>query len=311
MIMDLSIIIPVFNEEESIPNLYRRLKQVLTETGYAFELIFVDDGSEDKTLEVLKRIKEETGYPAIRIVQLTRNFGQHPALAAGFSVAGGNILATIDADLQIDPVHIPAMLDKIAQGYDFVSGIRRGRGDSFFLRRLPSRLLNSLISAVTGKKLKDYGCPLNAMKAEIAESMREYGEMQRFFKPLAVKLAAGTAEVEVTHSRRTAGHSKYGLLDLVDLFFDFVSNFSRQFFQRVAIAGLGLSGLSSLFGIAYLLLRFCLGVILEPMDRLLAAALIGFIFGMQLLVLGVLGDFVIRIYRKLAPESIYNIKRIW
>ena len=216
MKIDLSIIIPVFNEEESIPGLYRRLKQVLTD--YSFELVFVDDGSEDKTLEVLKRIKEKAaGDPVIRIVQLTRNFGQHPALAAGFSVAGGRILVTIDADLQIDPVHIPAMLDKIAQGHDFVSGIRRGRGDSFFLRRLPSRLLNSLISAVTGKRLKDYGCPLNAMKAEIAETMREYGEMQRFFKPLAVKLAAGTAEVEVIHSRRMAGHSKYGLFDLVDL----------------------------------------------------------------------------------------------
>jgi glycosyltransferase involved in cell wall biosynthesis len=311
-LMDLSVIIPVYNEEESIPALYRRLKDVLAETGYSCELIFVDDGSDDKSLQVLRKIKEESASnPRIRIVQLSRNFGQHPALIAGFSVASGRALATMDADLQIDPKHIVTMMSKIALGYDFVSGIRRGKGDSFFLRRLPSRALNCLIGAVIGKKLRDYGCPLNVMRAEIAHAMQEYGEMQRFFKPLAIRLADRIAEVDVMHTRRLTGRSKYGLMNLVDLLFDFVTNFSGQLFQRVALVGSGLSGISFLCEIIYLLLRFPLGIIPEPMARLQAVALAGFIFGVQLLVLGILGDFVIRIYTKLDPKPIYTIKRIW
>ena len=310
--MDLSVIIPVYNEEESIPSLYRKLKEALGKSAYAYEVIFVDDGSRDQTLSVLKKIrKESANNPPLRIVQLTRNFGQHPALVAGFSVAKGRTLVTIDADLQIDPEHIIPMMDKIAQGFDFVSGIRRGKGDSFWLRRVPSRVLNALIGTVIGKRLLDYGCPLNAMKAEIAEAMRGYGEMQRFLKPLAIRLATRVAEVEVVHSRRTAGRSRYGLLSLVDLFFDFITNFSKQLFQRVAVAGCAVSVLSFLGGIIYLILRFPLGLIQEPYDRLQAIVLIGFLSGIQLLVLGVLGDFVIRIYRQLDFKPIYTIKKIW
>jgi len=310
--MDLSVIIPVYNEEESIPPLYRKLKETLSKSAYAYEVIFVDDGSRDQTLSVLKKLREgSANNPPLRIVQLSRNFGQHPALIAGFSVARGRTLVTIDADLQIDPEHIVPMMDKIAQGFDFVSGIRRGKGDSFWLRRVPSRVLNTLIGAVTGKRLHDYGCPLNAMRAEIAEAMPAYGEMQRFLKPLAIRLATKIAEVEVVHSRRTVGRSRYGLLSLVDLFFDFITNFSKQLFQRVAMAGCVISGLSFSGGIIYLILRFPLGLIAEPYDRLQAVLLIGLLSGIQLLVLGILGDFIIRIYRQLDSKPIYTIKRIW
>lgn len=310
--MDLSVIIPVYNEEESIPPLYRKLKEALGKSAYAYEVIFVDDGSRDQTLRVLKKIREgSANNPPLRIVQLSRNFGQHPALIAGFSVAKGRTLVTIDADLQIDPEHIVPMMDKIAQGFDFVSGIRRGKGDSFWLRRFPSRVLNALIGTVTGKRLLDYGCPLNAMKAEIAEAMRGYGEMQRFLKPLAIRLATRVAEVEVVHSRRTAGRSRYGLLNLVDLFFDFVTNFSRHLFQRVAIAGFVTSGLSFLGGMIYLVLRFPLGLLHAPYDRLQVIILIGLLSGIQILVLGVLGDFVMRIYGQLDAKPLYTIKRIW
>lgn len=306
----MSIIIPVYNEEESIPALYNRLKEVMSETAYSFELIFVDDGSKDNSLQVLREIKE-TSAINIRIVQLNRNFGQHPALNAGFSVAEGKVLITIDADLQIDPRHISDMMDKMKQGYDFVSGIRRGKGDSFLLRRFPSLVLNSMIGSIIGKKLQDYGCPLNAMRSEIAETMREYGEMQRFFKPLAIKLADRIAETEVKYDRRLTGQSKYGFLNLVDLFFDFVTNFSKHLFQRVAMIGFGLSGISFLVEILYLVLRFPFGIIQNPLDRLQAIALIGFVFGVQLLILGILGDFVIKIYRKIDPKPLYIIKKIW
>ncbi len=310
-LIDVSVVIPVYNEEDNLPALHRHLKEVLAETDYCCELIFVDDGSQDRSLQVLRDIREVSSAIDIRIVQLSRNFGQHPALNAGFSTARGSVIATIDADLQIDPGHIPAMVDKIHSGYDFVSGIRRGRGDSFLFRRLPSRALNLLIGAVIGKKLRDYNCPLNVMRAEIVQAMREYGEMQRFFKPLAVRLARRIAEVEVRHDRRMAGVSKYSFLNLVDLFFDFVTNFSKQFFQKVAIAGFGLFGINFLIETLYLILRFPLSIIPEPLDRLQATALIGFIFGVQLLIVGVLGDFVIRIYRKIDSKPLYIIKKVW
>lgn len=311
-LMDISVIIPVYNEEESIPALYRRLKDVLAQSGYSYELIFVDDGSRDNSLQRLKEIRQTSANnPPLRIVQLSRNFGQHPALIAGFSVARAGVLVTMDADLQIDPRHIIEMMSKLAEGYDFVSGIRRGKGDSLLWRRFPSRVLGLIIGAVVGKRLRDYGCPLNAMRQEIAKRMQGYGDMQRFFKPLAVTLAGRIAEVEVIHSRRVAGRSKYRPLDLVDLLFDFITNFSKRIFQRVALVGLGLVGISFLVGIIYLLLRWPLGLIQEPFDRLQAIALLGFFFGIHLLVLGVLGDFVIRINRKISPKSIYTIKRIW
>jgi glycosyltransferase involved in cell wall biosynthesis len=308
----LSVIIPLYNEQENIPGLYDRLRSVLDSAGVSYELVLVDDGSRDNSLRLLRDIKQADGEgPPLQIVQLSRNFGQHPALAAGFSVARGRILGTLDADLQIDPVYLLTMMDKMAEGYDFVSGIRQGRGDSWLFRRLPSRILGRVIGAVAGKKLSDYGCPLNVMRREIAQKMQEYGDMQRFFKPLAVRLADRVAEVPVTHTRRRAGRSKYRPLDLVDLLFDFITNFSKQIFQRVALLGLGLSGISFMTGLVYLLLRLLPGLLQEPMERLLAMALIGFFFGVQLLVLGVLGDFVIRINRKLEPKPVYRIKRIW
>ncbi|RLB76368.1 MAG: glycosyltransferase [Deltaproteobacteria bacterium] len=310
--VDLSVIIPLFNEAENLSRLCVRMKEVLAETRYVCELIFVDDGSLDNSLEVLRGIKDESeNEPAIRIVQLSRNFGQDPALIAGFSVAKGKTLVTIDADLQIDPDHIVPMMDKMDQGFDFVSGIRRGKGDSFWLRRLPSRVLNTVICAVTGKKLRDYGCPLNAMRSEIAKGMQAYGEMQRFFKPLAVRLASRIAEMEVIYGRREKGRSKYGLWHLIDLFFDFVTNFSKQLFQRLTILGACLCVFSLLSGVAYLVLRFFFSIIPEPFDRLQVVLFIAFTFGMQLLVLGVLGDFVIRIYGKIESGPIYEIKKIW
>jgi len=310
--MDLSVIIPVYNEEENIPLLYGRLKEVLSGAAYSWELIFVDDGSLDGSLRVLREIKIGSDNPSqLRMVQLSRNFGQHPALVAGFSVAKGKVLVTIDADLQIDPKYIVEMMGKMASGFDFVSGVRLQREDSFLLRKCPSRVLNLLFGSVTGKKLRDYNCPLNAMRADIALTMQDYGEMQRFYKVLAIRLAARIAEVEVVHNMRRKGSSKYGIFDLVDLFFDFVTNFSKQLFQRLAMVGFGLCGISVLGGLIYLALRFFLGLTPETLLRLQALALIGFTFGMQLLVLGVLGDFVIRIYAKMEPKPIYHIKKIW
>ena len=309
--MDLSIIIPVFNEKENIADTHSRLTQVLSRADCSYELIFVDDGSQDGSLEELKSIR--SGDDCCRIVQLSRNFGQHPALAAGFSAACGKILVTIDADLQIDPEHIIPLTQMIAQGYDFVGGIRVGNGDSFFKRRLPSRITNAIIGRAVGRRMKDYGCPLNAMTAQVAKKMHDYGDMQRFFKPLAVTLCESerVGEIEVAYQHRNGGSSKYNFLRLVDLFFDFVTNFSKQIFQKVALAGLGLAGISFFSGTLYLLMRFVVGWLHEPYDRLLVLILLGLIFGMNLLVLGILGDFIIRIFKKIDQAPLYKIEKIW
>lgn len=306
--MDISVIVPVYNEEQNLPLLYEALSALFQGAPYSYEVIAVDDGSRDGSLSLLVDLARRDEH--WRIVQLTRNFGQHPALAAGFAASQGDILVTMDADLQIDPSYLPRLIEKIRDGHDFVSGVRKGTGDSYLLRRLPSALVNLLIGRVAGKPLRDFGCPMNAMRRRIAEQLPEYGDMQRFFKPLAVRLADSVAEVEVQHRPRQAGTSKYDFLSLVDLFFDFVTNFSKRLFQRVAIAGLLLFGCATLGGLIYLLLRFGLGLLPTPWNRLQAVLLLALLFGLNLGVLGILGDFVIRTYRKIESKPIYEIKKI-
>ncbi len=303
----LSIVIPVFNEQESLPRLYARLRELNLRWHYSWELLFVDDGSGDDSLRILKELKERDEH--IKIVELDRNYGQHAALAAGFAAASGEIIITLDADLQTDPLAIPEFIRLIESGHDFVSGIRRGSADSWIKRRLPSKLLNYLIGKVTGKPLADYGCPMNAMRSEIARALPRYGYMQRFFKPLAVRLAQNIGETEVAHQPRVAGESKYDFMALVDLFFDFVTNFSKQLFQRLALLGFFFTGVSSVAAAAYLSLRI-LGLI-QAMERLIWAVFLSFTFGFNLIILGVLGDFVIRTYRKLEGKPLYEIRNIW
>lgn len=309
--LDLSIVVPVYNEEENIPLLYKRIEEVFQKTSYRYELIFVDDGSKDQTLRILKEIKaqQKSAYSSIKIIQLARNFGQHAALAAGFDHAAGNIVVTLDADLQMDPGHILDLIAKLKEGYDFVGGVRRHRKDSFLTRRLPSHVMNLLIGMVVGKRLKDYGCPLNAMKLEIAKEMQQYGEMRKFFKPLAIKLAQGVAEVDIPHNPRLAGHSKYRFINLVDMLFDFIVNFSKQLFQRITIVGLVLVGLNTMVAGVYVGLRIL--DFIQVMERLQWVVFVGSIFGVQLVVLGILGEFIVRMYRKIAKGPIYEIRHIW
>lgn len=310
--MDISVVIPVLNEEEGLPYLLDRMMGVLSGARYQCELVFVDDGSRDRSLEILKAFKaSSTGGVPIKIVKLARNFGQHPATIAGFAAASGRILVTFDADLQNEPADILKLVEKIEEGCDFVSGIRGARTDSVWLRQLPSYLFTRLLNIVTKKKLKDYGCPLNALRSEIAVQMREYGDMQRYLKPLATRLASRIAEIPVAHYPRVKGTSRYGMLDLIDLFFDFLTNFSRRVFQRVAIGGCLLASLSLMLGFVYLAASLALGY-----ERISALGLglpvfMLLIVGVEFLVLGVLGDFVVRVYQKVESKPIYRVERIF
>jgi len=310
--MDISVVIPVLNEEESLPHLLDRMTAVLSGTRYQCEMVFVDDGSRDRSLEILKTFKaSSTGGIPIKIVKLARNFGQHPATIAGFAAASGRILVTFDADLQNEPADILKLVEKIEEGYDFVSGIRGFRTDSVWLRQLPSYLFTRLLNIVTKKKLKDYGCPLNALRSEIAVQMREYGDMQRYLKPLATRLAPRIAEMPVAHYPRVRGASRYTMLDLIDLFFDFLTNFSRRVFQRVAIAGCLLTFVSLVLGFVCLVASLAFGSErVSPVGAGLVALLL-LIAGIEFLVLGVLGDFVVRVYQKVESKPIYRVERIF
>src|SRR3990170_346234 len=218
--MDVSVVIPIFNERENLPPLYQALRDALG--GRKVELVFVDDGSTDGSRQELERLAR-TDPARVRVVELRRNFGQTAAIAAGIDHSQGEVIVLIDADLQNDPADIPMMLDKIAEGYDVVSGWRIRRKDSFLTRTLPSRMANSLISWVTGVPLHDYGCTLKAYRREVLRGFRLYGEMHRFIPAYAGWVGARIIEVPVQHHPRAHGKTKYGLERTLKVFLDLLT----------------------------------------------------------------------------------------
>jgi len=213
----LSIVVPLYNEEESVEKLLSSLLEFGQQFDSAYEIIFVDDGSKDKTWEVIKRLKKTN--PQLKGIKFRRNYGQTSAMAAGFDHASGEIIVTMDGDLQNDPSDIPILLDKIGEGYDIVSGWRKERKDHF-LRVLLSKIANSIISATTGVRLHDYGCSLKAYRAECIKPIKAYGEMHRFFPALASMTGARVTEIPVNHYPRKFGVSKYGFDRIFKVFSD-------------------------------------------------------------------------------------------
>ncbi|MFH1084648.1 MAG: glycosyltransferase family 2 protein, partial [Chloroflexota bacterium] len=207
--MDLSIVVPVYNEEENIQYLYDQLTAVLEPLGLEYEIICADDGSRDRSFALLAALAERD--PRVKVIRFRRNFGQTAGFCAGFDYASGQIVITIDADLQNDPAGIPVLLEKMAEGYDVVSGWRKQRQDAAVSRKLPSKIANWLISRTTGVPVHDRGCSLRAHRKEIVKEMRLYGELHRFIPDIAAWLGARMAEVPVNHRPRRFGKSKYGL----------------------------------------------------------------------------------------------------
>ena len=217
--MDLSVIIPVYNEEESLPVLHSALQQALSDSGLTWEAIYINDGSQDGSIQVLERLAEEDpGHT--RVVDFRRNFGQTAAIAAGIDYSQGQIIVLMDADLQNDPLDIPMMVEQIHQGYDVVSGWRANRQDAFLTRILPSRIANWLISTVTGVHLHDYGCTLKAYRREVITGFRLYGEMHRFIPAYASSVGASMIEVKVRHHARKYGKTKYGINRTIKVILD-------------------------------------------------------------------------------------------
>ena len=310
--MELSIVIPLFNEQESIGLLYARLKEVLDELGRSYEIIIVDDGSTDRSFALLKELHEQDEH--LKVIRFRRNFGQTAAFAAGFEHSQGDIVVTMDADLQNDPADIPLLLQKIEEGYDVVSGWRVERQDPFLTRRLPSMIANWLISRVTGVHLHDYGCSLKAYRREVVEGVRLYGELHRFIPALASWMGVSVAEIPVHHHARRYGRSKYGLSRTGRVLLDLLTvRFLLSYSTRPIhiFGGLGLAGfaLGTVLGIYLSFIKFALGQDIGGRPLLLLAILL-MVLGVQLISMGLLGELVVRTYYEALGKPIYVLREV-
>jgi glycosyltransferase involved in cell wall biosynthesis len=309
--MTLSVVIPLYNEDENVQMLFERLKGTLDHLKKEYEIIFVDDGSTDRTLSILEEIQAKD--KTVVVLSLRRNFGQTAAFAAGFDFARGDVIVTMDGDLQNDPADIPKLLELIKDN-DLVSGWRKKRKDPFFTRRLPSIMANWLISNVTGVKLHDYGCSLKAYRREVIKNLKLYGEMHRFIPAVASWYGVRIAEVETIHHQRLRGKSKYGISRTIKVVLDlitvkFLQSFSTkpiQFFGPVGIISGFLGFLISLY-LAIDKLFFGRDIGGRPL-LLLGALLI--IVGIQLIGMGLLGEMLVRVYHESQRKPIYVIKKI-
>jgi glycosyltransferase involved in cell wall biosynthesis len=309
--MTLSVVIPVYNEEENIQLLHAKLKEALVILDNEYEILFVDDGSTDRTLSILEEIQASDKH--VIVLSLRRNFGQTAAFAAGFDFARGDVIVTMDGDLQNDPADIPKLLERI-KDHDLVSGWRKKRKDPFFTRRLPSIMANWLISKVTGVKLHDYGCSLKAYRRDVIKNLKLYGEMHRFIPAVASWYGVRIAEVETVHHPRMHGKSKYGIsrtlkvvLDLITV--KFLQSFSTkpiQFFGPVGVFSGFLGFLISLY-LTVDKIFFSRDIGGRPL-LLLGALLI--IVGIQLIGMGLLGEMLVRVYHESQRKPIYVIKKI-
>jgi len=309
----LSIVIPVYNEEESLPSLHQALHQALSKLPRGWEVIYVDDGSTDGSMEVLRQIAESDAEHS-RVVALRRNFGQTAAIAAGIDHAQGDIITLMDADLQNDPSDIPMMLQKIDEGYDLVSGWRKNRQDTFITRTLPSRIANWLISTVTGVHLHDYGCTLKAYRREVLTEFRLYGEMHRFIPAFASSVGAKMIEVPVKHHSRKFGTTKYGLMRtfkvILDLFtVKFLLSYANKpiyLFGGIGIIMIAISAIA-LFVLMIRRLWLQIPVLTSPIFQMSTMIMI---LGAQSILMGLIAELLVRTYHESQHKPTYTIRQV-
>lgn len=310
--VEVSVVIPVLNEDENLEPLYVALEQVLRRLGKSYEIILVDDGSVDDSFKVLQGLAERDDR--VRVVRLRRHFGQTAALVAGFDLARGAVVVVMDADLQNDPADIPVLLTKIEEGYDIVSGWRVQRKDSFVKRRLLSQVANFLISRLTGMNLHDSGCSLKAYRAEVVKNLRLYGELHRFIPALASRMGVRVAEVPVNHAPRRHGQSKYGLNRLVKVMLDlltvkFLLDYATRPIQIFGFLGAVSLTAGTALGAYLSYAKLVLHEALADRPLLLLAVLL-VILGMQLIVMGLLGELVVRTYFEAQKMPVYYVREV-
>ena len=302
---------PVLNEEENLPILHQRLTEALAGNGYSYEIIIVDDGSTDRSFNVMQALQARDDH--LRIVRFRRNYGQTAAFAAGFDRALGDVVITLDADLQNDPADIPALMAKIAEGYDVVSGWRVDRQDRFLDRRLPSMVANRLIGWTTGVRIHDYGCSLKAYRRDVLTDVRLYGELHRFIPALAHAAGARVTEVPVSHHPRRYGKAKYGLSRTLRVILDILAVRFLMSYSTRPIHIFGLLGLLSFVAGALILLYLAVVrlFLLQPVaDRpLLLLGILLTMLGVQLVTSGLLAEMVTRTYFESQNKPIYTVRQ--
>jgi glycosyltransferase involved in cell wall biosynthesis len=310
--MKISIVIPIYNEEESVGTLYEKILNTMNKLPYDYEIIAVDDGSTDNTFNKLKEIASKD--KRLKVISFKRNYGQTAAMFAGFQHASGDVVITMDADLQNDPADIPILIEKINEGYDVVSGWRKDRKDPFFSRTLPSKIANYIISNATGVYLHDYGCSLKAYKKDIAKNFRLYGDMHRFLPALAKGLGAKITEVPVSHHPRLYGKSKYGIGRTIRVILDiFLVKFLNEYINKplYAFGGIGFI-LFSLGFLSGLYLTYDKLINNQEIGQrpLLFLTVLLIISGLQFISTGIIAEVIIRTYYESQDIKPYRIKDV-
>ncbi|HYX27555.1 MAG TPA: glycosyltransferase family 2 protein [Pyrinomonadaceae bacterium] len=310
---DVSVFLPVFNEEPNLRPLHEKLNESLAQLGRSAEIIYVDDGSTDRSLEVLREIADDD--PRVRVISFRRNYGQTPAMAAGIHAARGRVLIPMDADLQNDPADIVRLLDKLDEGYEVVSGWRKNRQDTLITRKIPSQIANWLISKIGGVPLHDYGCSLKAYRRESLEDVQLYGEMHRFIPIYASWSGARVTEIPVEHHARTMGKSKYGLSRTIKVIFDlmtikFMASYQTKPLYMFGFAGLATFIISFLCAVLALLMKFAswphhADFVQTPLPVLTMVMLV---LGVQFFFMGLLAEMLVRTYHESQSKPIYAVK---
>lgn len=311
--MNLSLVIPIYNEEENLPLLFDSIYNTMNALGQSWEVILVDDGSQDNSLSVLKEYAQKDA-DHVRVISFRRNFGQTAAIAAGLDYAQGEIIVLLDADMQNDPADIPMLLAKLDEGYDLVSGWRKSRKDNALTRNFPSMIANWIISRVTGVHLHDYGCTLKAYRRDVLEGFRLYGEMHRFIPVYASSVGAKIAEMPVNHYPRKFGKAKYGLERTVKVILDlftvkFLISYASKPIYLFGGAGGFLMVVSTVI-MFYLFMRRIFFLVAIGNSPLLQMSAMFFILGFQSILLGLIAELLVRTYHESQRKPTYTIRSI-
>jgi glycosyltransferase involved in cell wall biosynthesis len=309
-----SVVVPFFNEQENIPPLYMKITEVMDALGETYELVFVDDGSRDNTFKVLSDIYEHDHR--VNLVRLRRNFGQTAGLKAGFDFARGEVIISMDGDLQHDPEEIPRFLEKMEEGFDLVSGWRYARRDHWLMRQVPSRVANWMMAKLSGIDLHDFGTTFKAYKREIIQEIQLYGELHRFIPALAGSTGARITEVPITDLARKNGKSNYGIGRTLRVFLDliivkFLQDYSTRPLQFFGLLGVGGVGLGTLIAAYLLFEKFSHGVtIMTQHGPLMLAGVALFVSGVQFISMGLLGEIIARTYYESQNKPIYALREV-
>ena len=301
----ISIVIPVYNEEGNLDSLMARLYPVMQSLGKPFEILFTDDGSRDRSLEMLKGLVAT--HPEVRVVEFNGNFGQHMAIMAAFEISRGEIVVTLDADLQNPPEEIPKLIAAVEQGHDVVGSVRQKRQDSF-TRKSASLMVNIITRKITGMQMSDYGCMLRAYRRNVVDNINRCGESSTFIPALAQTFASNPGEVPVAHAERLEGESKYSLYRLIRLNFDLMTGFSVVPLQLFALLGIFTSLFAVAFALFLLVRRFMVGAEVEGVFTLFA--IMFFFIGITIFGIGIVGEYVGRIYQEVRRRPRYVVKSV-